>query len=518
MARTATRRQVKPAPTPATNLISKYGRVSKTQNHCADESMKKVLFVELPSSHKVRTTEIKTESSPNKDNLPPQVVTSSSRKRKTRSTEEESTDEDVRVTALLPGSLKRQRVSRDCWKDEPTPIKPELTLSTTTVSATKNTASSIADNHRKSRKSTVISHAKAEGREVNQRAGRSTKYNAPTERNTKEELTRKQLPVELLELLDMQRAILKTVSLQITHQGSGAPLDISSITPHVSRTWGKRRVTVDDIRRCIAIQDMKPAGREDEFLGSPFIVTDYGRGKLCLEMDASKASTHIDEEKLCKQFEENLHIMCSQRATDEMTDLDVCFESLSFDDLPKSDITIRHTIKQNPALVKGQRALNELKNGILKKQQEKEAKAQAAKAVTTKPDGTRMSIFDRLRAKEAANAQVQLPTAPELARKRALHRVGDIAAIISMLVASSNSTGQPVISFTMPVLQQKLKESLRVPMSMEEGVDTVRILANEIAPEWMKVASVGGKEHVVIQTRRKPYEAELVVRINRLSA
>ncbi|OHW94508.1 hypothetical protein CSPAE12_06878 [Colletotrichum incanum] len=518
MARAASRRQVKPDSTPAINLISKYGRVSKTQPVPKDDSVKKVFFIELPSSRPVTTAEVKTEikieSSPERTLLPPPTP-SSSRKRKARSIEDDTSARQTRNNVPSPEILKRQRLC----KDEPVPVKEEL-KSATPAPSPKNISSTIADIRRKTRKSDVISQAKTEVRKANHKVKRSRKHNdASTEPENKVEPTRKQLPVELLELLDLQRAILKTVSLQLVHQNNNAPLDISSITPHVARTWGKRRVTVDDIRTCIAIQDAKPAGREDEVLGSPFIVTDYGRGKLCLEMDLTKNASRIDEDQLCRQFEENLHIMCAQRATDEMSDLDLCFENLTFDDLPKSDITVRHTtISQNPVFAKGQRALNELKNGIVQKKQQKEAQIMATKFPALNPDGTKMSLLDRLRAKEEANAHIQQPSGPELARKRALARIVDIAAIISMLVSSSNSAGQLVMSFTMAVLQQKLKDSVRVPMPMEEGIQTVRILANEVAPEWLRVASVGGKEHVVIQTRRKPYDAELAARVSRLSA
>ncbi|KAK1979157.1 hypothetical protein LZ30DRAFT_597554 [Colletotrichum cereale] len=517
MARTASRRQVKPDLTPAINLIGKYGRVSKTQPAPEDNSVKKAFFIELPSSRPVTTaevtTEIKIESSPERT-LPPPPTPSSSRKRKARPIEDDIPAGQTSNNVLLPGILKRQRLC----KDEPVPVTKEPTSATTTLSP-RNTSSTLADTRRKTRKSDVISHAKTEVRKANQKVKRSRKHDASTEPEVKEEPAKKQLPAELLELLDLQRAILKTVSLQLVHQNNNAPLDISSITPHVARTWGKRRVTVDDIRTCVAIQDAKPAGREDGFLGSPFIVTDYGRGKLCLEMDLTKNASRIDEDQLCRQFEENLHIICAQRATDEMSDLDQCFESLTFDDLPKSDINVRYTaISQNPVFAKGQRALSALKDGIVQKKQQKEAQVTATKFPALNPDGTKMSLLDRLRAKEEANAHIQQPTGPELARRRVLARAVDIAAIISMLVSSSNSAGQLVMSFTMPVLQQKLKDSVRVPMPVEEGIQTVRLLANEVAPEWLRVATLGGKEHVVVQTRRKPYDAELAARVSRLSA
>ncbi|KAK2065454.1 hypothetical protein LY76DRAFT_586160 [Colletotrichum caudatum] len=515
MARAASRRQVKPDPSPVVNSLGKYGRISKTQSVPEDNSVKKAFYIQLPSSRPVTTvevaTEIKIESSPER-NFPP---TPSSRKRKARSIEDDTSARQTRNNILSPELLKRQRLC----KDEPVPVKKEPTSTTTTLSPRNASTTTLAETRRKTRKSDVISQAKSEVRKANQKVKRSRNHYASAKPEVSEEPTRKQLPAELLELLGLQRAILKTVSLQLVHQNNNTPLDISSVTPHVARTWGKRRVTVDDIRTCIAIQDANPAGRGDRFMGSPFIVTDYGRGKLCLEMDPTKDTSRIDEDQLCRQFEENLHIMCAQRATDEMSDLDLCFESLTFDDLPKSDIAVRHTaISQNPVFAKGQRALSALKDGIVQKKQQKEAQVAAAKCPALKPDGTKMSLLDRLRVKEEANAHIQLPTGPELARKRALARAVDIAAIISMLVSSSNAAGQPVMSFTMPVLQQKLKDSVRVPMPVEEGIQTVHLLANEVAPEWLRVASVGGREHVVVQTRRKPYDAELAARVSRLSA
>ncbi|KAG7116951.1 hypothetical protein HYQ44_006578 [Verticillium longisporum] len=109
-----------------------------------------------------------------------------------------------------------------------------------------------------------------------------------------------------------------------------------------------------------------------------------------------------------------------------------------------------------------------LKHGFVVKQQEKEAKAQAAKEPMTNADGSKMSLLDRLRAKEIAAAQLGAPSGPEITRKRALQHVSDVSAIIGMLVNSSNPGKAPVKSFPMSVLQQKLKESLRLLYSCSQ--------------------------------------------------
>lgn len=482
MAGAISRRRVKAsaAPPAPNHLMSKFGRISKNTSLPSKLDKKKVLAVCLPNSkafNSVAVTCIDTASDeeshvPTTVALPPAVTLSHGKKRKA------AREEEAAVNADSP-------VHKRCR----------------TIVEAKSVATS--------------EEGKKSDRNV--RRSKKTKKELVAIESARAPDSRSQLPDELSDLLDLQRAILKTVMMQISHQNNNTPIDISAIAPQVSRTWGKRNVTVDDIRRCIAIQDIK--SKNEDSLGSPFMVADYGRGKLCLEIHVTQDSKPIDQNKLCKQFEQNLHTLRAERAMDDMSDLDLSFESLSVSDLPKSEITLRHqhvTGTQNPLLAKGQRALAELKQGIAIRQQEKGAKATTEKISPVDGQGAKLSLLDRLRAKEAARAQLDVPSGPEMARKRALQRVGDVASIIGMLASSSNPMGVAVLSFTMPVLQQKLKDSLRVPMPIEEGIDTVRLLANEVAPGWLKVVQLGGKEHVVIQTRGKPYDSAIVARVNSL--
>ncbi|KAM0333130.1 hypothetical protein ACHAQA_001789 [Verticillium albo-atrum] len=523
MPRVAARRAVKPAAKPvATNSISKYARLSKGQALQVDKSEKKVFAVCIPNFKPVAAITVTSiDNSSDEENyqvLAPKQVSALDQLKSSPSKKRKASAEDETTGVPPPTKTsKRQRVKSDGPKgDLPSaPVCQTSGLTQTTITSCLANAP-VTSTLRKTPKSTLISTAKDDGRAAARKVkGTKKPKSASSSRKANGDVAEKRLPAELLELLSLQKVVLRTVVLQITHQKSNTPIDIKAITPDISRTWGKRNVTVDDIRRCIAIQDLKKATG----LGSPFIITDYGRGKLCLEIDMERAAGRIDEAKLCKQFEENLHGLCTERATDEMSDLDISFESLSFNDLPKAEITMRHhlsAIKQNPLLAKGQRALTELKHGIVIKQQEKEAKAQAAKEPITNADGSKMSLLDRLRAKELAAAQLGAPSGPELARKRALQHVSDVSAIIGMLVNSTNPGRAPVKSYPMGVLQQKLKESLRVPMPVEEGVCTVKLIANEVAPEWLRVVTIGSKEHVVVQTRCKPCEAELAARVSRL--
>jgi hypothetical protein len=311
-----------------------------------------------------------------------------------------------------------------------------------------------------------------------------------------------QFPPEFVELTELHRAFLKTVVVHFAHNGTNVPLDLKDLLPHISRAWGKRRVTIEDIRRCVAVESVARVGVG--FHGSPFLISDYGRGKICLELEPSQTGSPINEKKLCRTFEKNLQLLSAERNSEREAadmDLDIPLESLSLADLPKAPISLRAlAASANPLLAKGQRALAEIKNGIAMKQQEKQAKTDIS-IVATNADGTKLSVLDRIRLKSLAKAQAPLPpSAEELERRAALQRVGDVAAIILMLTRSSYPRA-PRQAYPMAALLQKLKDSLRMPISNEEGATVIRLMAREISPEWMKIVKIGAKETVVVQTQ-----------------
>ena len=319
------------------------------------------------------------------------------------------------------------------------------------------------------------------------------------------------LPAHLAELVDIHRAFVKTIMIQLAHNGNNSPIDIRTLAPHISQSWGKRQVTIEDIRRCIAIESSTKHNTH-----SPFMIADYGRGKICIERSSAWMAP-INEERLLKEFEINLRSLGTERSADDM-DVDLPLDNLSLNELPKVDIkNMGNGIKANPILSKGQRALSELKSGIANKQHDKEVKQNVvSNNPLLNPDGTKMSLLDRLRLKQLAKANEPLPpSGPELQRRAALNRVGDIAATISMLTLS-NPMSLPRQAFTMAVILEKLKDSLRMPVSKEEGAACVRLIASEVAPEWLRIVTIGGRENVVVQRNNQPVDRILQDRVQKL--
>jgi hypothetical protein len=313
--------------------------------------------------------------------------------------------------------------------------------------------------------------------------------------------TIEQLPQELLDLLSLHTALLKSLTIQYAHNGSNVPVDIRTICPGVAQSWGKRKVTSEDIQRCLGILSWTTNNNPT---ASPFTLCDYGRSKLCIELGPSAVSSPINEEALNQTFSSNLRALWSVRKTSDIT----AFTST----LPTSPITARASAV--PLLVKGRNAVDQLKADLAARQAEKEARSQALP--TLNADGSKMSLLDRIRHKQTLqSASAAAPSPAELQRRAALQRAEDVAGVIGMLTTAT-AEGRARTSFTMAAVLVKLRDSLRTPVSQEDGAACVRLLANEVAPEWLRIVTVGGRENVVVQTLMQPGKMVVQGRVDKL--
>src|SRR3569833_119188 len=82
--------------------------------------------------------------------------------------------------------------------------------------------------------------------------------------------------------------------------------------------------------------------------------------------------------------------------------------------------------------------------------------------------------------------------------------------------AGAAAAGQKRASFPLSAVLAKLRDSLRLPLSREEGAACVRLLAAEIAPEWLRVVTVAGSEIVVVLTDFTPSKAVVEDRVRLL--
>ncbi|EFX04584.1 hypothetical protein CMQ_1512 [Grosmannia clavigera kw1407] len=336
------------------------------------------------------------------------------------------------------------------------------------------------------------------------------------------------LPCDLAELLQLQTSFAKALALHHAHHGTNAPVDLRVLCPSIAQAWGKRRVTREDIQRCIGVATTK----KDT---SALFLSDYGRGKICIELQPNAASTGTLSNQLNQMFETNLRALWSEVAGRDPAAIKAFIQNL-----PKAPVKKCTSLLQTSALrAKGQRTLEELMHGIALRKEEKEAREALLKApvvvqaqpqatqqqsaqapsVAVNADGTPMGLLDRIRYRQMQRTQQQTsgaapPTPEELERRAALHRACDIAEVLSMLCTSSRQQNR--VSFSMVAILTKLKDSLRLPISREEGAACVRLLAKEIAPQWIQIVSMGGREIVIMLTDFVPSKAAMQSRVQSL--
>ncbi|RYP09899.1 hypothetical protein DL764_001033 [Monosporascus ibericus] len=339
-----------------------------------------------------------------------------------------------------------------------------------------------------------------------------------------------QLPDDLLALIDLHSSFLKTLTLHYVHNGTNVPADLRILCPNVARAWGKKKVTEADIRVCIGVLGASGAA------GNLFSLSDYGRGKICVEIDASHGSGPLNVKSLNDLFRANLtSLWLQQRRTTKGGEPDT---TAFVKALPRAPITLCESVaKASPMLAKGQKRLEELKQSMTLK---KEAKTKpsgssiipqknntnntnnsSATSTTTNLDGTKMSLLDRIRyrslQKAAGGSNTASLTPAQLERRAALQRAADVASLLAMLGRSeAHGALGGRVPFPMAALLQRLRDSLRSPLSRDEGAACVRLLAAEVAPEWVRVVVVGGREHVVLEVDRQLSRAEVEGRIRGL--
>jgi hypothetical protein len=249
-----------------------------------------------------------------------------------------------------------------------------------------------------------------------------------------------------------------------------------------------------------------PEGSKDHRI-SRISLSDYGHGKICIEIKTSagkagRVARPVNENVLNEIFIRGLETSWEEK--DPNLPLQEFVESLPLEPIT----TCPSLVKMSPLLAKGQRRLEDLKAGIIVKETAKEKTPETS-------DGRKLTLLERLRAKQLHQSTLPPPLSKaELARKAALQRIDEVVAVLTIL-STSSSIGQQRISFTMPTVLGKLRDSFKTPMSKEEGATCVRLLASEIAPEWAKIVKIGKVEALVVNRDEKPGEADIRERVRR---
>jgi hypothetical protein len=318
------------------------------------------------------------------------------------------------------------------------------------------------------------------------------------------------LPNELVDLINLHAAFLTALSIHYAHNGTHSPADLRNLCPDVARAWGKRGVVLDDIRRILGVLNSRIGADSTNRTTSTLSLSDYSHGKICIEIaergaKSGRIARPINEDFMNETFAHALVDSWNAKSED--------MEMRSFiKSLPMEAITTCSSVsKISPLLAKGQRRLEDMKVGMAANQANK-TKTKVTEATS---NGRKLTLLERLRAKQLENANLPPPPSKEeLSRKQALQRIEEVVSVLAIL-STSSSIGQQRVSFTMATVIGKLKDSLKTPMSKEEAGNCVQLVATEIAPEWVKLVKMRKNEALVVNRDERPMEETVRKRVAR---
>jgi len=300
------------------------------------------------------------------------------------------------------------------------------------------------------------------------------------------------LPEELEELVELHSSIMKALSIHLSHNGLASPVNVAMLLPTVTKIWRVRNVTLEDVRRVVGISQHSTLESSPTFTKSNVRLLDYNRGNVCIEWPESqtKLTWQNTTERLTSEFIVTLEsLWCAHVESSTSTEDDI---GSFMHRLPLARVPLAPTLKKTaPLFAKGQRRLDEFH--VLAR----DAQAQAKKTVTrclssvsSKPDprARASSLLERLLAKQAAATASNAPSKQELERRAALHRLPEIVSILSTLRRSASQQRQ---SHTLQSLVRDVQSSARSPLSREEVEASVRLLAEEVAVQGVRIVDTG---------------------------
>jgi hypothetical protein len=329
---------------------------------------------------------------------------------------------------------------------------------------------------------------------------------------------------------------------------------LRNLAASISAVWQKRKVTIDDVRLCVGVLSAGPSASDN-----PFCLSDYSRGKICLEIRPEHNMAGnlggLNQEALQKMFMESLDALwktwnLAQGPAKSIAARPIAtpkrrgrprkvpaaqksIEAFIVDDnsianflsqLPLAEITLYSSAAAlEPQRERGRKRLREITEGaqqgrLQKKVREttgkenlpatSQAQHQPAQAKITEFAAVRKSnLLDRILAKQAIKEAGPTPLSPaELERMAALQRSEEVIGILSLLAASRGPGAR--VSFSMSTLLQSLQGSIRSPLSRDETLKCVEVLANEVAPGYVSIVKMGAISSVVINPAARPMDVK----------
>ncbi len=332
------------------------------------------------------------------------------------------------------------------------------------------------------------------------------------------------LPQSVRTLITLHKYFLKALAIHFAHNGAHAPAELGRLLETITRLWKERSVTLADIQRMFAIDEIgakvRPCeGKEIARSLSPFKLVMAGS---CISIEyvgqrkeaGGSISTLFNEKDLHDAYRTHIYTLDSTWAKERHAHLSF-FDEDSLDDFPKLACDIGTQTAARKAHISQQ--LTEIKplpnSTQIRNANAPKATGEKSADETLNPKRRNENLSDRINARHLASQAHGKPTPQQVLRKHALGRIKEVTEILRMMQQqhkgepkstthahslnefnSGNRSGK--VSFSLTRLLGNIKSSVRIPISDGEVTMCLKMLSKELEGTWVKIIERKGTSTV----------------------
>lgn len=344
--------------------------------------------------------------------------------------------------------------------------------------------------------------------------------------------TPEDLPAPLRDILSIHENLLKGLSIHFAHNGPSTPAEVKALCKTIQCLWKKRRVTIEDLQRVLALHELAvdhhvPISSENSigYRRSSFKLT-TASAHTCLEYVGASTKkfyrgglnrSPFSEKHLQTLFKadvQRLHLIATSDSPENLHFLNGPLSRFPF---LRCDIGAQ----TEQRIAKASTARMEIMDVAKASQSRQNAKVvikvedveePIPEQVSQKLKFRTMSLFERVKAKQLANAANGTPTPASILRQHAIGRVGEVVEILRMKQQQKQSAAfnsaiddSPSkvrvnkVAFGFAQIIQEIKNSVSIPIQDDEAKMCLELLSKDVEGTWLTTFELGSVKSVVLQ-------------------
>ena len=350
---------------------------------------------------------------------------------------------------------------------------------------------------------------------------------------TQRATTPEDLPASLRDILSIHQHLLHALSIHFAHNGPSTPAEVTTLCKTITVLWKKRRATKEDLQRIIAISEL--AADHQVAMSSENTIN---HSKSLFKLTTASSHTWLDyvgaaskktyrgglnrnpfnEKCLQALFKADVMSLYLTAKADGASHLKFLDGPLSKFPLLRCDVGAQ----TEQRMAKASAARDEIMDVAKASQIRQNAKPTIKQELGTenatpeqadqKLKSRTLSLFERVKAKQLANAANGAPTPETILRQHAIGRINEIVEILRMKQQQKQSAGSDPatdgpsskvkvtkVAFGFAQIVQEIKNSVSIPIQDDEAKLCLDLLSKDVDGTWCTMFKLGSVKSLVLQ-------------------